>query len=190
MLHRTSEPAAGVAKYDNVAVLLHWIVALLVISVGGIGLAFGYGPRAMRPFWLNLHGVIGLVMFAAIILRVLWRVWHQPPALPEGTGRLVEIASTYFHFFMYALMLAIPALGLISFIGHARIFNFGLFRIVPGVAANRVIYHPTQDLHVWLAYGLMAAFVIHVIAVLWHQFIQRDDLVSRMLPAIGWRSSL
>ena len=182
MLQRAFVPTAGATRYDTVAILLHWLVALLIIGVGGIALAFGYGPRAMRPFWLNLHGTIGVVMFAIIIVRVLWRIWHTPPALPVRTQRFVVLVSEGFHHLMYGLMLAIPTLGLISFIWHARIFDFGLFRVVPGIVADRAIYHPTQNLHVWLAYGMMAAFVVHVLAALWHQFILRDDLISRMLP--------
>ena len=182
MLNRAGSSVAGGMRYDNIAIMLHWVVALLIISVGVIGLAFGYGPRAMRPYWLNLHGVVGLVTFVAIIVRVLWRVWHRPPALPAGTGRLVSIASKGFHHLVYVLMIVIPVLGLISYIWHARSFDVGLLRIVPGIAANRAIYHPTQDLHVWLAYGLMAALVIHVLAVFWHQCIRRDDLITRMLP--------
>jgi len=44
------------------------------------------------------------------------------------------------------------------------------------------IFHPTEDLHGYLAYTLFALIGIHVLAVLWHQFMWRDRLLRRMWP--------
>jgi len=58
------------------------------------------------------------------------------------------------------------------------------------VQRNRAIFHPTEEIHGYLAYALFTLIGIHVLAALWHQFIRRDKILSRMWPAgAGRRSS-
>jgi cytochrome b561 len=63
------------------------------------------------------------------------------------------------------------------------VFDFGLFKIDFGVQKNRAIFHPTEDIHGYLAYTLFALAGIHIAAALWQQFVRRDDVLRRMWPA-------
>jgi cytochrome b561 len=87
------------------------------------------------------------------------------------------------HLLLYALMFLIPIIGIVTFIWHGRAFNFGLFRVDFGIRSNRAIFHPTEDVHGYLAYALLALVGIHVLAALWHQFIRRDGVMLRMWPS-------
>jgi cytochrome b561 len=84
---------------------------------------------------------------------------------------------------LYVLLLVIPVIGIVTFIWHGRVFNFGLFSVDFGVPKNPAIFQPTEDLHGWLAYALFTLIGIHVLAALWHHFYRRDGLLSRMWPA-------
>jgi cytochrome b561 len=86
------------------------------------------------------------------------------------------------HWLLYALLFIIPIIGIVTFIWHGRVFNFGLFQIDFGVKSNRAIFHPTEDIHGYLAYALFALAGLHALGALWHQFIRRDGLISRMWP--------
>jgi len=54
---------------------------------------------------------------------------------------------------------------------YCRAFDLGLFRVDFGVRSNRAIFHPTEDIHGYLAYTLFALVSIHLFAALWHQFV-------------------
>ncbi|MHB1205028.1 MAG: cytochrome b, partial [Rhodospirillaceae bacterium] len=168
--------------YDRVAIALHWSVAVLIVSVGAVGLMFGNLLHGAKSFWLNLHAIAGLGLFALVLLRTFWRLSHRPPVLPPSTGKAAATAAKTLHGLMYGLMLAIPAVGLVSFLWHARVFDFGLFTLDPGITADKGIYKPTQTLHAWMTYGLMAALALHIAASLWHHYALRDGLLGRMLP--------
>ena len=86
------------------------------------------------------------------------------------------------HLLLYALLFVIPLIGIVTFIWHGRVFDFGLFRINFGVRTNRAIFHPTEDIHGYLAYALFVLAGIHVLAALWHQFVRHDDVLRRMWP--------
>ena len=82
-------------------------------------------------------------------------------------------------------MLVIPIIGIVTFIWHGRVFDFGLFRINPGIRSSRAIFHPTENIHGYLAYGLFALAGLHAAAALYHHLIKRDDILKRMWPRSG-----
>jgi cytochrome b561 len=81
------------------------------------------------------------------------------------------------------LMFVIPLVGVVTFLFHGRVFDFGLFQLNFGIQKNRAIFHPTEDLHGYLAYALFAFAGMHATAALWHQFILHDALLGRMWPS-------
>jgi len=179
------EPSAATRKansYDGIAMTLHWIVATLVIFVGALGLAFDWIPRASRLFWINIHTSVGLVMFGFILMRALWRVANPPPPPNPGWSRPVVVTSHLTHMALYALMLVLPVIGIVAYVWHGRVFDYGLFRLDFGVAAQKGVYEPAEELHQWLAYVLMGLVGLHVVGALWHHFVARDGIFARILP--------
>jgi cytochrome b561 len=174
---------AAAPRYDRGAIAFHWTVAVLVAVVGTIGVVHDSLPEESQPFWINLHAIIGLVLLAVVLARVCWRATHKPPALPPGSGELSRRLSYPVHMLLYLLLIVIPLIGIVTFIWHGRVFDFGLFKADFGVHKNRAIFHPTEDLHGWLAYTLFTVVGLHVLAALWHQFYRRDRLLLRMWPA-------
>jgi cytochrome b561 len=86
------------------------------------------------------------------------------------------------HWLLYALLLVIPVVGIVTFIWHGRVFDFGLFQVDFGVRRNRAIFHPTEDVHGYLAYALFALAGLHILAALWHHFVRHDGVLRRMWP--------
>jgi cytochrome b561 len=80
------------------------------------------------------------------------------------------------------LLFITPIIGVVTFIYHGRVFDFGLFRIDPGIKSNKAIFHPTEDIHGYLAYAIFALAGLHALAALWHRFILHDGVLDRMWP--------
>jgi cytochrome b561 len=177
------DQVAAPERYDAGAIAFHWTVAALIVFLGGLGLLFGTIAKPSRPFWINVHGSVGLIYFALVIARLAWRAGHRPPPLPAGAGEFFRRASSGAHHLLYALMLAIPAAGIIAYVWHGRSFDYGLFQLNFGVPSDRAIFHPAEEIHQWLAYSLFALVGLHVAGALWHQYVRRDGVLSRMLPA-------
>ena len=68
---------------------------------------------------------------------------------------------------------------------HARVFDFGFFKLDFGIANNKAVYDPMEQVHKNLAFLLIGLVVLHALAALWHQFIKRDGLLWRMWPGKG-----
>jgi len=178
------ETDAGIGlPYDRVAITLHWVMAALIVVVGTLGLLHDSWPRSSQAFWINVHALIGLLVWVLILVRLWWRLKHPPPALPPETGLLSRRLSYAAHLLLYLLVFVIPLVGIVTFVWHGRAFDFGLFKVDFHVSKNRAIFHPTEDIHGYLAYTLFGLIGIHLLTALWHQFVWHDRLLQRMWPA-------
>lgn len=178
----SSNPAPNPVRYGSAAMAFHWTMAALVVVVGVLGLLHDSWPRGTQSFWINIHAVLGLLVWALLMARFWWRVRHPPPSLPVHTGALAQRLSRPAHLLLYMLLFVIPIFGIVTFIWHGRVFDFGLFKVDFGIAKNRAIFNPTEDIHGYLAYTLFTLIGIHVLAALWHQFVRRDGVLLRMWP--------
>jgi cytochrome b561 len=184
------DPRIFKERYGTPAIAFHWISVALVVTVGILGLLHDSWSKQTQAFWINVHALLGLLVLALVIARLGWRLRHAPPALPADIGKLSRRLSGMVHGLLYTLMFVIPIVGIVTFIWHGRVFNFGLFRVNLGVRSNRAIFHPTEDIHGYLAYSLFALAGVHALAALWHHFIRHDDVLRRMWPrSAGTRTS-
>jgi cytochrome b561 len=178
----TQAALSRLVRYSGTAIALHWIMAALIFFSAGLGLLLDDWPKDSKLFWINIHALVGLAVLVLLIARIWWRRTHTPPPLPAEVSELSRRASHPAHMLIYVLMLATPLVGIVAFVWHARVFDFGLFTIDFGVKSNGAVFHPAEDIHLWLTYGLLALVGGHAIAALWHHFISRDTVLRRMLP--------
>jgi cytochrome b561 len=179
---KTMQPSSTLQRYGTGAIVFHWTMFVLVVCVGVLGLLHDSWPKQTQRFWINIHALVGLSLWLVLIARLWWRRRHPAPAPFENLGALTRRLSGPVHYVLYALMFVTPIVGLVTFVYHGRILDFGLFQVNFGIASNRAIFHPTEDLHGYLAYALFGLAGIHGLAALWHQFIVRDRLLARMWP--------
>jgi cytochrome b561 len=176
-------PETDMERYGSGAIAFHWSMVLLIVWVGVLGLMHDSWPKGTQAFWINIHALSGLLVWALVIARLWWRSRHAPPALPPEIGELSRRLSAPVHWLLYALIFIIPLIGIVTFIWHGRVFDFGLFQLNFGIRSNRAIFHPTEDIHGYLAYALFTLAGIHTAAALWHHLIRHNNVLRRMWPS-------
>ncbi len=182
MIDQPNLQEAPAARYSLSAIFFHWVSFALIVFVGALGLAFGLIPRPNRLFWINIHAVVGLAVLALAVIRIGWRFRNPPPDYPEGTPALTRKLSAPVHWLLYALMVILPLVGIVAFVWHARVFDFGLFKIDFGVASNKPVYEAAEEIHEFLAFSLFGLVGLHALAALWHHFMRKDGTLARMSP--------
>ena len=176
------DPSTCDVRYGTPAIAFHWISVVLVVAVGTLGLLHDSWPKQTQAFWINIHAVLGLLVLMLVMARFGWRMRHAPPPLPADVGTATHRLSGLVHGSLYTLMFIIPIIGVVTFIWHGRVFDFGLFLVNFAVRSNRAIFHPTEDIHGYLAYALFALVGLHACAALWHHFIRHDGVLRRIWP--------
>ena len=175
--------AAG--RYNNVAIALHWVVAVLVLVMIGLGLYMIDIPRGTpdRAFFYNLHKSIGLTTGIIVLFRLWWRKKNPPPALPASMPTWRVTASNISHASLYTCLIIMPIVGFsASQFTKWGVTYFGLFKIPPMAFQNKEIYDFLHGVHENTAYVLMVLVVVHVLAALQHLLVKKDEIFQRMLP--------
>ncbi len=172
---------SAASRYDNTAIALHWLIALLLLGVATIGLLFDDLKGDVKAYWLNIHAAVGVTIIALVILRLVWRISHKPPALTPAQS-IFHLASSAAHWGLYLLMLLVPVGGSFALFYRGRGINFGLFSLASPFVRDPTISRPITELHGLFAYGLFALAGIHILAALYHQYGRKDGLLLRMMP--------
>lgn len=170
--------------YTRTAKSLHWATAILILGL--LGLGFYMEDLPLSPQKLKLyswHKWAGVTVFMLVVVRLAWRVTNQPPALPAYMPKLQQLAAHAGHLALYGLMLAIPLSGwLMSSAKGFQTVWFGVLPIPDLLAKDKALGDLLQTVHLSLNVTLIAVLIAHVGAALKHHFIDKDDILTRMLP--------
>lgn len=176
--------AGAPTRYGAVAIALHWLLALSILGLMGVGVWMTDLKPSPRTFEIYaLHKSAGLLVLALAAFRLVWRATHRPPP-PPAMPAWQALAASGTHVALYVLMLALPITGWLqhSAAGYPLSW-FGLFKVPALIGRDREALALWQQWHEWLAWALAALVLLHVAAALKHHFLDRDGLLGRMWPA-------
>lgn len=171
-------------RYGLAAVLMHWLVAVAVFGLFGLGLWMTgltyYDPWYQRaPWW---HKGIGVAVVALAGVRLLWRAGSARPAPVPGHAPWERRLAALTHGLLYLLLLAVPVSGyLISTADGRAVDVFGWFAIPATLHDLAGQEDVAGRVHLLLAYALVGLASLHALAALKHHFIDRDRTLLRML---------
>ena len=171
--------------YDTAARMLHWLTVLLVALQFVIGWTMPDVHKDTQP--VNLiawHLGVGATLVAVMVIRVIWRLTHQPT--PDELPPLLGNVSRITHVLLYAALVIVPLLGWIK--ASSRGWTVRLLGVVPYPALSEpgsAFGHEMGDVHGILAWVLFALIGLHVVAALFHRFVLKDHVLQRMLPQAG-----
>jgi len=167
--------------FGVIAILLHWIIAFLIIGLLILGLYMVELPISLEKLKLyGWHKEYGLLVLALAIIRLAWRLINITPNLSLPLWE--KIAARTVHWAFYGFMFAMPITGwLITSSAGLPASFFGLLTMPDLVAPNEEKRQFFEELHRWIGYGLIATIALHILAALKHHFINKDDILRRML---------
>jgi cytochrome b561 len=169
------------ANYDNVAITLHWLTALLVITQFVLAVSWDYFPHDTRENLQSVHVSFGVLLTVVVVARILWRLGHHRSPIVSGWQKT---ASTAVHYLLYVLLVVQAGLGW-SWRwaqGHAVSF-FGLFAI-PGPYGQvaRPTRHLLAEFHQYIGWTIVIIAFGHALAALYHHYGLHDRVLGRMFP--------
>lgn len=182
-------------RYDAVAIALHWLTVLAILSLLAMGwIMTSVPPGSATQFMLfQWHKSVGITVLGLTVLRLGWRLAHKAPALPDTMPPLEKLAAHLGHVGLYALLFAMPLTGwaLVStspFNIPTMLYGFIPFPhlVFPAALGSKAALNAdfvnAHFVGVWLIVALVA---VHAAAALRHHFVLRDTVLTRMLPRFG-----
>ncbi|CAH2892746.1 MAG: Cytochrome B561 [uncultured Paraburkholderia sp.] len=171
---------ASAPRYAGSMIALHWLIAFGIIGLRALGLYMVGLPKGLpvKATLLNLHKSIGLAVFLLVLLCIAARAaFHRPPLPPMRPWQRAAARTT--QGLLYVAMVAMPVSGYLgsSFNRYGtRFWGLPLPKWGWDDAGLRELFF---GIHEIAAYALI---VLHVAGALKHQWIDRDNLLARMLP--------
>lgn len=174
-------------RWGSVSQSLHWLIVLLIIGQGTVGLLMtGMRNSPDKIQLYALHKSFGLTILALVVLRLAWRLYAGTPRPVPGTPGWQEKIASLSHWTLYALLFAIPISGWV--LNSASGFPlqwFGLFNLPAITGKDHDLHELAEDVHEMLFWTLVAVALVHAAAAFYHHLFQRDATLARMLPR-GW----
>jgi cytochrome b561 len=171
-------------RYTRTSVVLHWLTALLLFGQILLGWYLESIPRQTpaRSVIVNFHKSTGIILGIVILIRLLWRVAHRAPELPEFLPRWERVVAKASHHALYLCMVLMPLSGYIA--SNFSKWGVNFFDAVKFPAwgpDNHAIYAVLNTTHVVTSYVLVALIALHIVAALTHA-VRKDGVFSRILP--------
>jgi cytochrome b len=179
-----------VLVWDAATRLFHWLTVALVIAC----------YVSWRMNWMDWHSWTGDALLALVLFRLLWAFFGSETARFSAFLASPRAAALYLAqvlrrepdrqighnpvggwmvLLLLALLLAEALTGI--YVANDVADEGPLTELVPSVVANLI-----TDLHAYFWDALLAAAVLHVIAILLYVAVIRHDLVTPMIT--GWKT--
>jgi len=184
---------SGSNHWGSLAKFFHWLVVLLILVQGTIGLVMVELPKtpSVIPVF-SLHKSLGLTILALAILRLTWRAFDPRPAEPADISHAQALLARCGHALLYALLFAVPVTGwwFDSLSGLRPLYFFGLFEVPHLVAPDKALKDFASQTHETLFWLLITVATGHAVIAMVHQFARHNNILGRMWPDWLQRKSL
>jgi cytochrome b561 len=135
---------------------------------------------------LARHKSFGMTVLMLAILRLLWRLMHRPPELPDHMTPLERKLARATHIAFYVLLFAMPLTGwMMSSAKNYSVSWFGLFTWPNLIGKNEAAFDFLRATHDTMSVVLFSIAVLHILAALKHHFWNKDNVLLRMLPFVN-----
>jgi cytochrome b561 len=188
-INKITRVAAGDDRtvYDNFSVFLHWLTVLLVVSQFALAETWEWFARPTRHLMIVAHMSFGIILSAVIVIRIVWRLIPGHQISPAVSG-WTEMASKAVHYLLYAMLAAEAVLGFVlRWAGDESMSFFGLLLPPPFAPFSKSAHHLVGELHELNGWAIIILSAGHAAAALYHHYVLRDRVLSRMLPGVRER---
>jgi cytochrome b561 len=160
--------------------LLHWLMALSILTTLFVGIAMVTSPSA-RLWLYQIHKPLGILILVLVVVRLIVRLQTGAPALPKDMPAAAAFFAKASHVGFYALMFAMPLIGwaTLSAGGYPITLGGGL-QLPPLLAKSDSWYAILRPAHQYLAFLFFFMVLGHLTAALYHGLIRRDGVLDAM----------
>jgi len=174
-------------SWGSLSKALHWIIVLLIINQWLIAERADSLPNGLAKLQaLAWHKSFGITILMLAVVRLVWRLMNPTPELTTETKAWERVLARLSHVLLYALIFAMPLTGwMMSSARNFPVSWFHLFQLPDLVAPDKQTFELMQNLHGVLFLVLVGVALLHVAGALKHHFVDKNDVLKRMLPFGG-----
>ena len=168
------------SKYGLLSKLFHWLTAagiIIQIPLGFYLVDLDFDQS--RVDIENYHILFGLIIFYATLLRLIFKLLTPTPNFKDNAFPGQKFLAKLNHFFLYFALLSITISGILKklFNGESLIIFFKKINLTYNYELSEQFY----SIHVLTNYALIGLITLHILAVLFHKFLLKENILKRIL---------
>ena len=170
----------SLTEYGFISKIFHWLSAaalLIQIPLGFYLVDLDFGEQ--RLTFESIHVLLGLSIFYLTLLRLLYRLINPPPSLPNSIFPGQRLIAQLNHIFLYILIFVITISGILKKLFNGEILDI-LFTTIE-INDNFELAELFYDVHVVGNYTLIILISLHILAVIIHKIIFKENLIKKIL---------
>lgn len=166
--------------YSKRMVMIHWLTLALLVVAWYLGntLVDERNEKSATLAGYLVHALVGGAVLVATAMRMIYRSVDRMPQ--PVSNSLMDMMAKGIHHWLYLLLVLLPTTGFMTLLtsGAGEALVTVDAKLLPekytGPSAISLASHDI------LMTVLMVVVAIHILGVIWHQFIMKDGLMNRM----------
>ena len=160
--------------------MLHWLSALILIIQIPLGfylVDLDFGEE--RITFESIHVILGLLIFYLVILRLINNILNPTPKLDPSVFIGQKFIAKLNHMLLYIAILSITISGILKklFNGETLIIFFKEIEIKDNFELADQFY----NIHIYSNYTIIALISFHILAVITHKLLFKENLLKKIL---------
>ena len=168
------------SKYGLLNKLFHWLTAaglLIQIPLGFYLVDLDFDQT--RVDIENYHILFGLIIFYVTLVRLISKLLTPTPDFKGSAFLGQKFIARLNHLLLYLTLLTVTISGILKklFNGESLIIFFKKINLTYNYELSEQFY----SIHISANYILIGLISLHILAVLFHKFLLRENILKRIL---------
>ena len=170
----------NLTEYGFISKAFHWLsAAALVVQIPLGFYLVDLDFNETRLTIESIHVVIGLSIFYLTILRLIYKIFNPTPSLGNSIFPGQRLIAKMNHIFLYITILTITISGALKKLFNGEILDLFFFNLE--IKDNFELAELFYDIHIIANYCLIALISLHILAVITHKVLFKENLLKRIL---------
>ena len=167
-------------EYGFISKTFHWLSAVALIIQIPLGFYLvDLDFDETRLTIESIHVVVGLSIFYVTLLRLIYKIFNPTPSLGNSIFPGQRLIATMNHVLLYLTILTITISGALKKLFNGEILDLFFFNLE--IKDNFELAELFYDIHIISNYCLIALISLHILAVITHKVLFKENLLKRIL---------
>ena len=170
----------SITEYGSISKIFHWLSAAVLIFQIPLGFYLvDLDFNEKRLTIESIHVLLGLSIFYITIFRLIYKLFNPTPPLSNSIFPGQRLIAKLNHVFLYITIIMVTISGALKKLFNGEILDviFFSFEIKDNFDLAELFY----DVHIVANYTLISLISLHILAVITHKVLFRENLLKKIL---------
>ena len=170
----------SLTEYGSISKIFHWLSAAVLIFQIPLGFYLvDLDFNEKRLTIESIHVLLGLSIFYITIFRLIYKLFNPTPPLSNSIFPGQRLIAKLNHVFLYITIIMVTISGALKKLFNGEILDVIFFSLE--IKYNFDLAELFYDIHIVANYTLISLISLHILAVITHKVLFRENLLKKIL---------